>query len=94
MTLNAERLATVESWITAYMADVLDMPATEVDLNRPFDQYGLDSAATVAFASDLGRWLGTKLDTKIMFEFDTIRAVSDHLRGALGSLADVEAMRA
>ncbi len=87
MPLIAERLATVEDWITTYMADLLDVPTAQVDLNRPFDQYGLDSAATVAFASDLGRWLGTKLDTKIMFEHDTIRAVTDHLRLALGKMA-------
>ncbi len=87
MPLNVENLQSVEAWITSYMADLLDVPPTAVDLNRPFDQYGLDSAATVAFASDLGRWLGIKLDTKIMFEYDTIRAVTDHLRGALGKMA-------
>lgn len=88
MPLNVEHLGSVEDWITNYMADLLDVPATAVDLNRPFDQYGLDSAATVAFASDLGRWLEVKLDTKIMFEYDTIRAVTDHLRSALGKMAN------
>lgn len=88
MALNTQKLATVEDWITNYMAELLDVQPQQVDLNRPFDQYGLDSAATVAFASDLGRWLEVKLDTKIMFEYDTIRAVTDHLRASLGKLAN------
>lgn len=73
--------------MVAYMADLLDIPATAVDVSRTFDQFGLDSTATVAFTSDLGRWLGVKLDTRVMLENDTIRAVSAYIHSLHGKAA-------
>jgi acyl carrier protein len=74
-----DRSTEVESWMVAYLADLLDIPANEVAVDRTFDQYGLDSTATVAFTSDLGRWLGVKLDTRVMLENDTIKAVAAYV---------------
>lgn len=76
--------ARVQGWLVAYMADLLDIPQEEVDRAQPFEQYGLDSAATVAFTSDLGLWLGAKLDSRLMVEYDTIDAVAGHISGAFG----------
>ena len=82
-----ERTTEVESWMVAYLADLLDLPASEVAVTRTFDQYGLDSTATVAFTSDLGRWLGVKLDTRVMLENDSIRAVADYIQKQHGKAA-------
>jgi acyl carrier protein len=84
MTIAMERIDGVEAWMVGYIADLLDIPASEVDVTRPFDQFGLDSAATVAFASDLGRWLGVKIDSKVMIEHDDIGAVARYLRATHG----------
>ena len=73
--------------MVAYLADLLDIPPTAVDVNRTFDQFGLDSTATVAFTSDLGRWLGAKLDTRVMLENDTIRAVATFVGAQSGKTA-------
>ena len=75
----------IKSWMVAYMADVLDIPQTEVDPTMPFDQYGLDSAATVAFTSDLSNHLGVKLDSRLMAEYDTVDRVAAHLGPELES---------
>lgn len=80
--MNAERAAGAQEWMVNYMADLLDIPPAQVDVNRSFDSFGLDSTATVAFTSDLGRWLGTKLDTKLMVQYESIKAVADHLAQA------------
>lgn len=87
MQSMTERSTEVEAWMVAYMADLLDIPATGIDVNRTFDQFGLDSTATVAFTSDLGRWLGIKLDTKVMLENDTIKAVAAHILKLQGKAA-------
>lgn len=87
MTIAPERIDGVEGWMVAYLADLLDIPVAEVDASRPFDQFGLDSAATVAFTSDLGRWLGVKLDTRLMIEQETIRDVAGFLRETYGRAA-------
>jgi acyl carrier protein len=67
--------AQVRAWMVAYLADLLDIPQDQVDVAQPFEQYGLDSAATVAFTSDLSNWLGTKLDSRLMVECDSVEAV-------------------
>ena len=82
-----ERIDGAEAWMVAYIADLLDIPPGKVDADKAFDHFGLDSTATVAFTSDLGRWLGIKLDSRIMIENDSIRAVSQHLRGLQGKAA-------
>ena len=82
-----DRSTEVEGWMVAYMADLLDIPPTAVDVNRTFDQFGLDSTATVAFTSDLGRWLGAKLDTRVMLDNDTIQAVAAHIQKQHGAAA-------
>ncbi len=79
-----DRDTDVQAWMTSYLADLLDIPEAEVDPTRPFDQYGLDSAAAVAFTSDLGHWLGVQLDTRLMIENDTIAAVARHLAARPG----------
>lgn len=87
MTITTERIDGAEGWMVGYIADLLDIPAAEVDVTRPFDHFGLDSAATVAFASDLGRWLGVKIDSKVMIEHDDISAVARYLRTTHGKAA-------
>jgi len=72
----------VQAWMVAYMADLLDIPQENVDVTLSFEQYGLDSAATVAFTSDLGIWINTKLDSRLMVEYDTIQTVSGHVGDA------------
>jgi acyl carrier protein len=82
-----ERIDGAEGWMVAYMADLLDIPAAQIDVTKPFDQFGLDSTATVAFTSDLGRWLGIKLDTRIMVDNDDIRSVAGQIRKDHGRAA-------
>jgi acyl carrier protein len=84
MNMMADRLMGAEDWARNYLAELLDVAPAEIDADQPFERFGLDSAATVAFASDMGRWLGVKLDSRILFEYDTISAVSAHLRDTLG----------
>lgn len=84
MDMKVDRLQGAEDWARNYLAELLDVAPAEIDPDQPFERFGLDSAATVAFASDLGRWLGVKLDSKILYQYDTITAVTAHLREALG----------
>ncbi len=76
----------VQAWMVAYLVDLFDISPEEVDVSMPFDQYGLDSAATVAFTSDLGHWLGVKLDSRLMIEHDTVEAVARHIGTTHGHL--------
>lgn len=93
MDASVDRASRVESWMVAYLADLLDIPADEVDVTEPFDRLGLDSAAAVSFTSDLGKWIGTELDLTLMFENDTIRTAAHHVAHHLAGTRD-DALRA
>jgi acyl carrier protein len=82
-------LQQVDTWMRDHIADLLEVAPSEVATDRSFDHLGLDSVATVTLASDLGRWIGTKLDVKLLIEHPTIDALSAHLRERHGQSAAV-----
>lgn len=73
-------LDSIEAWMKDYLADLLDVPANDIDPTQPFEQMGLDSAASVAFTSDLGSWMGISLDSDLMVDQDNINAVAAFIR--------------
>lgn len=80
-----ESVTRVQAWMVSYLGNLLDIPHENVDVTLAFDQYGLDSAATVAFTSDLGHWLETKLDSRLMVDHNSIQAVSNYVGEAFGT---------
>lgn len=69
--------AEIEAWLVRYVAELLDIE--DVDVETPFDRYGLDSASVAGMMGDLGEWLGSKLDPSIPFDYPTIEALAKHL---------------
>lgn len=69
----------IQAWLVYYMAELLDVPSSEVDTNLAFDRFGLDSAAAVALTSDLAKWLECDLDPNLTGDYRTIHALSEYL---------------
>ena len=76
---NSPTAAEIETWLVRYVAELLDIE--DVDVETPFDRYGLDSASVAGMMGDLGDWLGYKLDPSIPFDYPTIEALAKHLSG-------------
>ena len=71
----------IEAWLTAYLANLLNVPESKIERTIPFEQFGLDSAAAVAMTGDLARWLGADLDPNVTFEDRTIQALAARIAG-------------
>jgi acyl carrier protein len=71
----------IEAWLTAYLANLLNVPESKIERTIPFEQFGLDSAAAVAMTGDLARWLGLELDPNVTFEDRTIQALAARIAG-------------
>lgn len=69
----------IQDWFTSHLAKVLEVDASEIDINIPFDNYGLDSAAAVELTGDLENWLKLKLAPTLLYDYPTIESLSCHL---------------
>lgn len=73
---NAEAIA---RWAQERIAEILECAPEEVDIDRQFDQLGLDSLAILMATGELAEWLDTELEAATLFEYPTIRALAQYL---------------
>ena len=66
----------ISAWCVAYLSQMLERPAAEIDPEAPFTRLGVDSATSTYFLVELEEWLGVELDPEIVFEYPTIGALA------------------
>lgn len=69
----------VQTWIVNYVAELLEVNPNRIDVTIPFDRYGLDSSAAVGLAGDLEDWLERELDPTLLYDYPTIKTLSQHI---------------
>ena len=69
----------IEVWLGALLSEVLEIPQTQIDPTVRFDRYGLDSAAAISVAEELGNFLERELDATLLYDHPTIRSLAQHL---------------
>lgn len=70
---------TIQSWIVDYVADVLALEPHEVDVDKAFDGFGLDSVTAVGMTGALEDWLGQRVDPMVIFQYPTIAKLASAL---------------
>lgn len=71
--------AEIRGWMTDYLVKHLGLGEDGIDINRPLDEYGIDSAQAVRMIGDLEDYLGRELSPSLPYRFPTIEALSAHL---------------
>jgi acyl carrier protein len=69
----------IEEWIVNHLADALMVFPDEIDVKRPFAEYGLDSYTTVRLTTELEEWLGRAIKATVFYDYPTTHALSQHL---------------
>ncbi len=69
----------IRDWLVDYVARLLNVDASKVDIDRPIERYGLDSAAAVELVAELAEWLGLDVEPTIIFDYRTIRKLAEHV---------------
>ena len=67
----------IQDWLVAYLIEEMKKDKVEVDV--PFDQYGLESSEAVILTGDLSDWLQYDLDPTLLYDYPTIEALAKHL---------------
>ncbi|WP_185738446.1 acyl carrier protein [Variovorax beijingensis] len=79
MSTQQQQQQDIENWLADLIGEILEMSPQEVDRTARFDRYGLDSVAAVSVSVALGEHLGRELDATVIYDYPTIRKLSQHL---------------
>ncbi len=69
----------IRAWLAGRLARHLAVEPREIDVERPFADFGLDSRAILALSGELADRLATELPPTLLWDHPTIAAVARHL---------------
>jgi phthiocerol/phenolphthiocerol synthesis type-I polyketide synthase C len=69
----------IENWLVERLARAVGTEPAELDAERPFAEFGLDSVAGVRIVADLSVLLGTALPAALIWEHPTVARLAEHL---------------
>ncbi|MFD7443583.1 acyl carrier protein [Streptomyces sp. NPDC059909] len=73
----------VVDWITAFLAEILDITPNEIDPSTPLDHLGVDSATTLVICAGFREELGIQVRPRDVFDHFTADALARRLTGPL-----------
>jgi acyl-CoA synthetase (AMP-forming)/AMP-acid ligase II/acyl carrier protein len=80
-----DRLAErVESWLLNWLVDRAAFPESEVNRDKPFAEYGLDSLTAVELSQELEDWLGVDVVPTVAWNYPTPATLSRYLAREAG----------
>ncbi len=69
----------ISTWLVAKLSEQLTLSPTEIDVDAPFAQYGLDSKTALTLAGELEEWLGQSRSPTLIYDFPTVNLLAQHL---------------
>lgn len=69
----------VREWLISHIADVVRLQPEEVEIDRPFAEFGMDSMQLFQLSGDLEKFLGYKVSEIIAWDYPTIAKLSRFL---------------
>jgi acyl carrier protein len=74
--------ASVQEWLVTHIAAVAQIRPEDVDIDRPFAEFGMDSMQLFQLSGDLQKFLGHEVSEIVAWDYPTIAQLSRHLSGA------------
>jgi acyl carrier protein len=68
-------------WLATRIAEYVRQPANAIQLDVPLSEYGLDSVYALTLAGEIEDHLGVSLDPTLMWDYPTLRKLSEALTG-------------
>lgn len=82
-TISHQQL-TIQNWLKENIASRLGLTPSEIDIEQPFVNYGLDSVQAVRLTAELEDWLDCRLAPTLAYDYPNIRTLAAYL-GSLTS---------
>ena len=71
--------AILQDWLVTQIAAVAQIQAEDVDIDRPFAEFGMDSMQLFQLSGDLHKFLGREVSEIVAWDYPTIAQLSRHL---------------
>ncbi|MHC5729129.1 MAG: acyl carrier protein, partial [Nostoc sp.] len=75
--------AEIQAWLISYLSELLELDASEIDVQVPFERYGLDSSAAIGLTGDLENFLECEVEPTILYDYPTIEILSEQLAATI-----------
>lgn len=72
-------LGSLENWLKEALANKLNRPLIEIEVDKPFHYFGLDSLTAVELCNELSIFSGLEVHPALIWEHPSIRKLSAHL---------------
>lgn len=77
----------IRGWLVGWMANELNIEVAEVEPEKPFLGYGMDSMSAMMLVGDLEGLTGYKLPPTLAWDYPSVDALADHLVSRAGTSA-------
>jgi len=79
--------ASVQEWLVTHIAAMAQIGPEDVDIDRPFAEFGMDSMQLFQLSGDLQKFLGHEVSEIVAWDYPTIVQLSRHLGEAFEASA-------
>lgn len=76
---KSRRALAIQEWLISQIAELTEVPRSEIDVTKPFQYYGLNSAEAAMLSVDLEKWLRITVTPTIAWDYPTIEAAAGYL---------------
>lgn len=70
---------TAADWLVGKLAQRLQVPPEQVDVDKYFDEFDLDSTEALILAGELENWLGFQIETTAIWYHPTIAQLAEYI---------------
>ncbi len=82
--------AILQEWLATQIAALAKIQTEDVDVERPFAEFGMDSMQLFQLSGDLQKFLGREVSEIVAWDYPTIAQLSKHLTSDSGAPASTE----
>lgn len=69
----------LQNWFVTRLAELLEVDPDEVEVDIPFDRYGLDSSAAIGLTGELSELLEIEIEPTLLYDYPTVEALTNYL---------------
>ena len=89
VTLSAQHEA-IQDWLINRLAKSLEIEPQEIDIQKDFSEYGLDSVEAINLSGELESFLGCRLSPTLLWDYQNIDALAQYLAETTPSINKID----